>query len=184
MSDGATPEGPADRAAEAGNGRDASTSPGPALSHVDARGAARMVDVGDKPSTRREARAGGWIRMSETAYARVASNGMQKGDVLAVARLAGVMAAKRTAELIPLCHPIALTHADVALTLDPALPGVRVEASARTVGPTGVEMEALTAASVALLTVHDMIKAVDPASEIGGIRVLEKTGGTRGATGR
>jgi molybdenum cofactor biosynthesis protein MoaC len=117
------------------------------LSHVDARGAARMVDVGAKPATARSARAAGAIRMSPEAYALVAANGLAKGDVLAVARVAGVMAAKRTAELIPLCHPIALTHADVACTLDPALPGVRVEATARTVGPTGVEMEALTAAA-------------------------------------
>ena len=148
-----------------------------ALSHVDGRGEARMVDVSGKPATVRTARAGGAIRMSADAYALVAADRVAKGDVLAVARLAGIMAAKRTAELIPLCHPLALTHADVACTLDPALPGVRVEATARTIGPTGVEMEALTAASVALLTVYDMVKAADAAMEIGAIRVHEKTGG-------
>ena len=160
-------------------GDDASPARPPVLSHVDARGAARMVDVGAKPATARSARAAGAIRMSPEAYALVAANGIAKGDVLAVARVAGVMAAKRTAELIPLCHPIALTHADVACTLDPALPGVRVEATARTVGPTGVEMEALTAASVALLTVYDMAKAADAAMEIGAIRLLDKSGGSR-----
>lgn len=155
----------------------------PALSHVDGAGAARMVDVGAKPATARSARAGGTIRMSAEAYALVAANRLAKGDVLAVARVAGVMAAKRTAELIPLCHPLALTHADVACALDPALPGVRVEATARTVGPTGVEMEALTAATVALLAIYDMAKAADAAMEIGAIRLLEKTGGTRHTTG-
>jgi cyclic pyranopterin phosphate synthase len=137
-----------------------------------------MVDVGAKPATARTARAAGTIRMSAEAYALVAANGVKKGDVLGVARVAGVMAAKRTAELIPLCHQIVLTHADVACALDPALPGVRVEATARTVGPTGVEMEALTAVSVALLTVYDMVKAADAAMEIGAIRLLDKTGGS------
>jgi cyclic pyranopterin phosphate synthase len=151
---------------------------GAALSHVDGRGEAHMVDVGAKAATDRTARATGAIRMSADAYALVAANGLRKGDVLAVARVAGVMAAKRTAELIPLCHQIVLTHADVACTLDPALPGVRVEATARTVGPTGVEMEALTATSVALLTVYDMVKAADAAMEIGAIRLLDKTGGS------
>jgi cyclic pyranopterin phosphate synthase len=149
----------------------------PTLSHVDGRGEARMVDVGAKPATARTARAAGQLRMSEGAFALLAGNRLAKGDVLTVAKVAGVMAAKRTAELIPLCHPVALTHTDVAFTLLPGLPGVRVEASASTVGQTGVEMEALVAATVALLTVYDMAKAADKAMEIGEVRVIEKTGG-------
>jgi cyclic pyranopterin phosphate synthase len=118
--------------------------------------------------------------MSADAFARLRENRLSKGDVLTVAKVAGIMAAKRTAELIPLCHPIALSHADVALTLDPSLPGVRVEAAARTTGPTGVEMEALTAATVALLTVYDMAKAVDRGMVIEAVRVVEKSGGASG----
>ena len=153
---------------------------GPLLSHVDHTGQASMVDVGDKPATGRLARAEGAIRMSEHAFGLLRENRIGKGDVLTVAKVAGIMAAKRTADLIPLCHPIALSHADVTLTLDPALPGVRVEASARTTGPTGVEMEALTAATVALLTVYDMVKAVDRGMVMEGVRVIEKAGGASG----
>lgn len=153
----------------------------PALSHVDATGAARMVDVSAKAETARTARAGGTIRMSEAALALVAENRVAKGDVLAIARIAGIMAAKRTAELIPLCHPLPLSSAQVTLALDPALPGVRVEATVSTTGRTGVEMEALTAVTVALLTVYDMVKAVDRAMEVGSIVLLEKHGGAGGS---
>jgi cyclic pyranopterin phosphate synthase len=153
---------------------------GAGLSHVDGRGAARMVDVSGKPVTAREARAGGAIRMSAAAFDAVRENRVQKGDVLTVARIAGIQAAKRTAELVPLCHALPLDSVDVALSLDPALPGVRVETAARTTGRTGVEMEALTAAAVALLTVYDMVKAVDRAMEIGAVRLLAKSGGQHG----
>ena len=151
------------------------------LSHVDAAGAARMVDVSAKAESHRMARAGGEIRMRADALALVRENRAAKGDVLGVARLAGVMAAKRTADLIPLCHPLPITSADVRLTLDDQLPGVRAEATVRTTGRTGVEMEALTAVSVALLTVYDMVKAVDRSMEIGAIVLLEKEGGASGS---
>jgi cyclic pyranopterin phosphate synthase len=147
---------------------------------VGAGGEARMVDVGAKPATERFAAAEGAIRMSAEALALVAGNAAAKGDVLAVARVAGLMAAKRTADLIPLCHPVALSHAAVDLAVDPALPGVRVRATARTVAGTGVEMEALVAASVALLTVYDMVKAADRAMVLEGVRVVEKRGGRSG----
>jgi len=150
------------------------------LTHVDALGEARMVDVGAKPPTERFAAAEGAVRMSAAAYALVAENAVAKGDVLAVARVAGLMAAKRTADLIPLCHPVPLTHAEVELALDAALPGVRVRATARTVAGTGVEMEALTAVVVAMLTVYDMVKGVDRATELVGARVVEKRGGRSG----
>lgn len=150
------------------------------LSHVDQSGRARMVDVGHKPESVRTARAAGAIRMSSEAYALVEGNLGPKGDVLSTAELAGTMAAKRTAELIPLCHPVGLDHVEVATMLDPDLPGVRVEARAKAVGRTGVEMEALTAVAVALLTVYDMVKATGHGMELGQIRLLEKTGGTRG----
>jgi len=150
------------------------------LSHVDAAGRARMVDVGDKPITVRTAVAGGGIRMSAEAYRLVAEQAVAKGDVLAVSEVAGTLAAKRTAELIPLCHPLGLDHVEVDAVLDEALPGVRVRAAARAVGRTGVEMEALTAVSVALLTVYDMVKAIDRGMELEGVRLLEKTGGTHG----
>jgi cyclic pyranopterin phosphate synthase len=152
----------------------------PALTHVDARGAARMVDVGAKPATERFAAAEGAVRMSAAAYALVAANALAKGDVLAVARVAGLMAAKRTADLIPLCHPVPLSHADVELALDESLPGVRVRATATTVAGTGVEMEALTAATVAMLTVYDMVKGVDRGTELAAVRVVEKRGGRSG----
>jgi cyclic pyranopterin phosphate synthase len=151
------------------------------LSHVNRAGEASMVDVGAKAPTARFARAGGCIRMSAVALRAIRSNSVKKGDVLGVARLAGIQAAKRTAELIPLCHPLPLTDVQVALTLDAKLPGVRVETSVRTVAQTGVEMEALTAASVALLTVYDMAKSVDKTMVIGRVRLLEKTGGKSGA---
>jgi len=150
------------------------------LSHVDEAGRARMVDVGGKPITVRTAVAEGVIRMSGEAYRLVAERAVAKGDVLGVSEVAGTLAAKRTAELIPLCHPLALDHVDVEATLDETLPGVRVRASAKAVGRTGVEMEVLTAVSVALLTVYDMVKAVDRGMELERVRLLEKTGGTHG----
>lgn len=154
---------------------------GLALTHVGALGEAQMVDVGAKPATERFAAAEGAVRMSAAAYVLVAENAVAKGDVLAVARVAGLMAAKRTAELIPLCHPVPLAHATVELALDAALPGVRVRTTARTVAGTGVEMEALTAATVAMLTVYDMVKGVDRAMELVGVRVVEKRGGRSGS---
>ncbi len=150
------------------------------LSHVDEAGRARMVDVTDKPATERVARAEGRVTMSAEAFDLVRSQMVAKGDVLAVAEVAGIMGAKRTGELIPLCHPIGLEHVLVEAELDAELPGVRVLATARTVARTGVEMEALTAIAVACLTVYDMVKAVDRSMSIGDIRLLSKTGGTRG----
>lgn len=150
------------------------------LSHVDAAGRARMVDVADKPITVRTAVAEGAIRMSPDAYRLVADQQVAKGDVLAVCEVAGTLAAKRTAELIPLCHPVGLDQVEVQALLDDGLPGVRVRAAAKAVGRTGVEMEALTAVSVALLTVYDMVKAADRSMEIESVRLLEKTGGRRG----
>lgn len=144
------------------------------LSHVNAAGEASMVDVSAKPSVARRARAAGQIAMRADAFAAVRDAQLPKGDVLGTARIAGVMAAKRTAELIPLCHPLALSDVQVRFTLDEALPGVRCEAEVRTVGPTGVEMEALTAVSVALLTIYDMAKAVDQQMVISDVRLLEK----------
>ena len=150
------------------------------LSHVDEHGRARMVDVSAKPVSARFARAEGEIRMSAEAFAMVERNSGPKGDVLSTAELAGVSGAKRTADLIPLCHPIGIDHVRVRAELDRDLPGVRVEACVKAVGRTGVEMEALTAAAAALLTVYDMTKAAGHEMEIGQIRLLEKTGGTRG----
>jgi cyclic pyranopterin phosphate synthase len=150
------------------------------LSHVGRSGEARMVDVGAKPETERVARAIGRIRMRTATLEAIAANSLKKGDVLAVARVAGIMAAKRTAELIPLCHPIPLTDVQVELVLDLALPGVRAEAVARTVWKTGVEMEALTAVTVSLLTIYDMAKSLDRAMELGDISLVEKTGGKLG----
>ena len=150
------------------------------LSHLDAAGRARMVDVGDKPITVRTATAEGAIRMSREAFGLVAAGAVAKGDVLAVSEMAGTLAAKRTAELIPLCHPLGLDHVEVAATLDESLPGIRIRAVTKAVGRTGVEMEAMTATSVALLTVYDMVKAADRTMEILGVHLVEKTGGTRG----
>lgn len=145
------------------------------LSHVDATGRARMVDVSDKPPTSRQATATGHIALSAPARAAIRDKRLKKGDPLAAARLAGIMAAKRTSELIPLCHPLQLTHVDVAL--DAVNDGYAITATVRTTGPTGVEMEALTAVSVAALTIYDMVKAVDQRMVIGAIRLIEKTGG-------
>jgi cyclic pyranopterin phosphate synthase len=144
------------------------------LSHVDAEGRARMVDVGDKQVSDRTATAAGAVRMSRQAYDLVAGEGVPKGDVLAVAEVAGVMAAKRTGELIPLCHPLGLEHVQVEARLDPELPGVQVTAAARVIGRTGVEMEALTAVMVACLTVYDMVKAVDKGMVIQDVKLVSK----------
>ena len=153
------------------------------LSHVDESGRARMVDVTAKPETERLARARGEIRMQAATLAAIRENQAPKGDVLGVARVAGVLAAKRTAELVPLCHSLPLTDVDVAFELDDALPGVRAEAVARTVGRTGVEMEAIVAVSIALITVYDMAKAIDKTMVLGGIELVEKRGGKSGPVG-
>jgi cyclic pyranopterin phosphate synthase len=150
------------------------------LTHLDAEGRARMVDVGGKPETERTATAAGQVRMSRAAFDAVAAGKNPKGEVLTVAEVAGVMAAKRTGELIPLCHPLGLDLARVECVLDPDLPGVRVTATCRTTGRTGVEMEALTAVTVACLTVYDMVKAADRTMRIEAIRLLAKSGGTSG----
>ena len=147
------------------------------LSHVDETGRARMVDVTAKPETDRMARARGLIRMLPQTVAAIRANQTPKGDVLGVARVAGVQAAKRTAELIPLCHSLPLTDVDVSLELDDALPGVRAEGMARTVARTGVEMEAIVAVSVALITIYDMAKAIDKTMVLGEIELVEKRGG-------
>lgn len=148
------------------------------LTHLDAQGKARMVDVGGKAETRRVAIAEGRIAMSPAALAAIRDGTVPKGDVLAAARIAGIMAAKKTAELIPLCHPLALDSATIDFGLEDD--GVRVTASAALSGRTGVEMEALTAASVALLTIYDMAKAVDKGMVISGLRLIEKRGGKSG----
>ena len=149
------------------------------LTHLDETGAARMVDVGRKPETAREATATGRIAMSREAAAAIRDGAVEKGDVLAVARVAGIMGAKRTADLIPLCHQIALSAVTIDFDLDAT--GVTVTATARTADRTGVEMEALTAVSVACLTVYDMVKAVDRGMRIEGIRLTAKDGGRSGA---
>ena len=150
------------------------------LSHVDESGRVRMVDVGQKPETQRRAVAEGAVRMSPEAFRLVATQAVKKGDVLAAAELAAMMAAKRTAELIPLCHPVALDHLEVRAELDEALPGVRLRAAAAVTGRTGVEMEALTAVAVGCLTVYDMVKAADRGAEVVMVRLIEKAGGRRG----
>ncbi len=150
------------------------------LSHLDAEGRARMVDVGAKKESARTARAEGSIKMSAETLSAVERSTVSKGDVIAAARIAGIMAAKRTAELIPLCHPVALTDAGVEIEIDHALPGLRIIGWASTQGRTGVEMEALTAVTVALLTVYDMAKAMDRGMEISDVRLLEKRGGKSG----
>jgi len=144
------------------------------LSHLDQAGRARMVNVGGKPISVRTAVAAGAIRMSSEAFQLVADQAVAKGDVLAVSEVAGTLAAKRTADLIPLCHPLGLDHVEVDASLDAGLPGVRVRAAVQAVGRTGVEMEALTAVSVALLTVYDMVKAADAAMVIADVHVVEK----------
>lgn len=150
------------------------------LSHFDAGGNAHMVDVSDKPVTARIAVAQGTVRMSAETLALITEGRAAKGDVLAVARLAGIMAAKKTADLIPLCHPLPITKVALDLTPDPGLPGVVVEATVKTGGQTGVEMEALTAVSVACLTIYDMVKAVEKSMQIDGIRLVLKDGGKSG----
>lgn len=139
-----------------------------------------MVNVGDKPVSRREAKAAGALRMDRETLARLEAGRTPKGDPLVVAQIAGIQAAKRTADLIPLCHPLALRHVDVRFDIDPALPGVRVTAEASVDGPTGVEMEALTAAAVALLALYDMLKAIDRGMVIEQVALLEKRGGRSG----
>lgn len=148
------------------------------LTHLDAQGAAHMVDVSGKAVTSREAVAEGWIDMSAEALSAIRDGAVKKGDVLATARIAGIMAAKKTSELIPLCHPLPITK--VVIELELVAQGVRAQATVRTNGQTGVEMEALTATSVALLTIYDMAKAVDKAMTIRDIRLLTKTGGKSG----
>jgi len=150
------------------------------LTHFDAQGDAHMVDVSDKAITSRVATAEGHIKMAQETFDIISQGRAKKGDVLGVARLAGIMGAKKTPDLIPLCHPLPVTKVAVDLTLDPDLPGVQIAATVKTTGQTGVEMEALTAVSVAALTVYDMAKAVDKAMQIGGIRVVLKDGGKSG----
>ena len=150
------------------------------LTHVDDAGAARMVDISAKAATERMARARGCIRMKSETLASIRDNTIAKGDVLAVAKIAGIMGAKRTSDLVPLCHPIFLSDIQVQLQLDASLPGVWVEATARTTGQTGVEMEAIVAVSVSLVTLYDMAKGVDKGMEIGQICLTEKRGGKSG----
>lgn len=150
------------------------------LSHLDEAGRARMVDVGHKPDTDRVAVAAGEVHMRPETLALIRAGQIKKGDVLGVAQIAGVMAAKRTSELIPLCHPLPLSHVDVRCELRDDLPGVAITATVRTTGKTGVEMEALTAVSVAALTIYDMAKAVEKTLRIGNVRLIEKHGGMSG----
>lgn len=153
---------------------------GPKLSHIDEQGTARMVDVSDKAATARTATATGLVRVAPETFELIVGGQAKKGDVLGVARLAGIMGAKRTHELIPLCHPLALSKIDVDLEPDEAESAIRVTATAKLTGQTGVEMEALTAVSVACLTVYDMVKAVDRGITITDIRLVEKAGGRSG----
>ncbi len=152
----------------------------PKLTHLDETGRARMVDVGGKPDTDRMAVAKGEVMMKKTTFDLIQAGALKKGDALTVAQVAGIAAAKRTSDLIPLCHPLPLTHIQVALELDPGLPGVIITASVKTSGKTGVEMEALTAVSVAALTVYDMAKAAEKTMKIQNIRLVEKHGGQSG----
>jgi cyclic pyranopterin phosphate synthase len=150
------------------------------LTHFDAQGSAHMVDVSEKAVTDRVAVAEAWIKMTPEAFDIITEGRAKKGDVVGVARLAGIMGAKRTSDLIPLCHPLPITKVSVDLDPDADLPGLRITATVKTTGQTGVEMEALTAASTAALTVYDMVKAVDKGMEIGGLRVVLKDGGKSG----
>ncbi|GJE00411.1 cyclic pyranopterin monophosphate synthase MoaC [Methylobacterium isbiliense] len=152
----------------------------PVLTHLDAAGSANMVDVSEKPATARAARAEGAVVMNPETLRLILEGDAKKGDVLGTARLAGIMAAKRTHELIPLCHPLLLSKVRVDCTPDADLPGIRITAEVKVQGPTGVEMEALTAVSVACLTVYDMVKAADRGMRIEGIRLLQKSGGRSG----
>ncbi|AAK87460.1 molybdenum cofactor biosynthesis protein MoaC [Agrobacterium tumefaciens] len=155
-------------------------SDGQKLTHIDASGEAHMVDVGDKAETVRVAVAEGFVKMKPETLALIRDGNAKKGDVIGTARLAGIMAAKQTANLIPLCHPLMLTKVAVDITEDTGLPGLRVEAMVKLSGKTGVEMEALTAVSIACLTIYDMAKAADKGMEIVNIRLLEKSGGKSG----
>jgi cyclic pyranopterin phosphate synthase len=157
-----------------------SSKAGAALTHIDAAGEARMVDVSAKPATERFAVAEGQVVMSKATLELILSGNAKKGDVLGTARIAGIMAAKRTSELIPLCHPLALSKVTVDITPDQRLPGCVVRATVKVTGPTGVEMEALTAVSVACLTIYDMVKAVERGVRIDGIHLVEKKGGKSG----
>ena len=150
------------------------------LTHTDGQGAARMVDVTDKPVTRRQAEAEGRVRMSDEAFALVRDNAVAKGDVLTLAKVAGIAGAKQVSTLVPLCHPLPLDLVEVDAEADPAIPGVRIRARVHATARTGVEMEAMAAVSAACLTVYDMVKAVDRGIQIGGIRLIRKTGGARG----
>ena len=150
------------------------------LTHLDASGRARMVDVGDKPATERRAVARAVVKVSTDTAQAVLAGDAPKGDVLGVARIAGIQAAKRTSELIPLCHPLALSFVGVEGEIDPESGEIELRAEARTTGPTGVEMEALTAASVAALTVYDMVKGMERGAEIASVALLEKSGGRSG----
>lgn len=150
------------------------------LTHIGASGEAHMVDVGDKAETVRVAVAEGHVKMAESTLALIHEGNAKKGDVIGTARLAGIMAAKRTADLIPLCHPLMLSKVSVDIEEDLSLPGLKVTATVKLSGKTGVEMEALTAVSVACLTIYDMAKAADKYMEIGAIRIIEKTGGKSG----
>lgn len=152
----------------------------PALTHIDSRGEARMVDVSEKPATERVAVAEGRVVMTRETLELIVSGNAKKGDVLGTARIAGIMAAKRTAELIPLCHPLALSKVVLDITPDEALPACVVRATVKVTGPTGVEMEALTAVSVACLTIYDMVKAAERGIRIEGIHLVEKKGGKSG----
>ena len=154
--------------------------PAASLTHIDGKGEARMVDVSDKPATERVAIAKGRIVMSQATLDLIVSGNAKKGDVLGTARIAGIMAAKRTSDLIPLCHPLALSKVTLDISPDASLPGCMVRATVKVSGPTGVEMEALTAVSVACLTIYDMIKAVERGARIEGIHLVEKSGGKSG----
>ena len=169
-----------ERADKLASGKAGVVEEGQRLTHLDEQGRARMVDVGWKPETEREAVARGAVSMQEETLALIKRGGVEKGDVLAVARLAGIMAAKRTSELIPLCHPLPLDQVDVALELSEPTSQVQITATARTTAKTGVEMEALTAVSVAALTIYDMCKAVDRGMRIEAVRLVRKTGGKSG----
>jgi len=150
------------------------------LTHINNKGQARMVDIGQKPDAERSATAKGEVITSQSTFELIRQGAIKKGDVLTVAELAGVMAAKRTSDLIPLCHPLPLTHIDVSVILDNELPGIQIQATVKTIGKTGVEMEALVAVSVAALTVYDMVKAVQKTVRIQNIRLVEKHGGMSG----
>ena len=150
------------------------------LTHLDESGTVRMVDVSQKPDTERLARASGMIYMATDTLRAIRDNSLKKGDVLAVARVAGILAAKRTAELVPLCHQLPLSDIQIDLTLDDSLPGIRAEATVVTAAKTGVEMEAIIAVSVSLITIYDMAKGVDKGMKIGEICLLEKRGGRSG----